>query len=106
MTPICLRTLFTFIIPPPMILYIFDRRQLGLPCTALVARAQSSLFLNYCTICCCLIMKKGAELEVIGRILSHASIGITADIYRHVRTGEMPEERFAPMNSVIDIVRH
>jgi site-specific recombinase XerD len=42
----------------------------------------------------------GAKLEVVGRILGHSSIGITADIYRHVRRGEMREEheRFAPMN--------
>lgn len=46
------------------------------------------------------MLKKGAKLEVVGRILGHSSIGITADIYRHVRTGEMHEEhtRFAPMN--------
>lgn len=46
------------------------------------------------------MLKKGAKLEVVGRILGHASIGVTADIYRHVRTGEMHEEhlRFAPMN--------
>lgn len=32
----------------------------------------------------------------------HSSIGITADIYRHVRTGEMHEEamRFAPLNGL------
>ncbi|MFC1914210.1 tyrosine-type recombinase/integrase [Chloroflexota bacterium] len=46
------------------------------------------------------MLMKGAKLEVAGRILGHSSIGITADIYRHVRTGEMHEEhrRFAPMN--------
>lgn len=46
------------------------------------------------------MLRKGAKLEVVGRILGHSSIGITADIYRHVRTGEMHEEarRFAPMN--------
>lgn len=45
------------------------------------------------------MLKAGAKLEVVGRILGHSSIGITADIYRHVRTGEMHEEhlRFAPM---------
>jgi len=44
-------------------------------------------------------LRKGAKLEVVGRILGHASIGITADIYRHVRTVEMHDEhmRFAPM---------
>jgi len=47
------------------------------------------------------MLKAGAKLEVVGRILGHASIGITADIYRHVRTEEMHEEhrRFAPMNA-------
>ena len=46
------------------------------------------------------MLRSGAKLEVVGRILGHSSIGITADIYRHVRTGEMHEEhaRFAPMN--------
>jgi hypothetical protein len=46
------------------------------------------------------MLRNGAKLEVVGRILGHASIGITADIYRHVRTGEMHEEhaKYAPMN--------
>jgi len=46
------------------------------------------------------MLRKGAKLEVVGRILGHSSIGITADIYRHVRTGEMhlEAERFAPLN--------
>jgi len=46
------------------------------------------------------MLKKGAKLEVVGRILGHSSIGITADIYRHVRTDEMHEEtrRYAPLN--------
>jgi site-specific recombinase XerD len=45
------------------------------------------------------MLRKGAKLEVVGRILGHSDIGITATIYRHVRTGEMHEEhlRFAPM---------
>ncbi len=48
------------------------------------------------------MLKKGAKLEVVGRILGHSSIGITADIYRHVRTEEMHEEtrRFAPLNGL------
>jgi len=47
------------------------------------------------------MLRNGAKLEVVGRILGHSSIGITADIYRHVRTGEMHEEarRCAPMGS-------
>ena len=46
------------------------------------------------------MLRKGAKLEVVGRILGHASIGITADIYRHVSRGEMHEEhsKYAPMN--------
>ena len=46
------------------------------------------------------MLRNGAKLEVVGRILGHSSIGITADIYRHVRTGEMHDEarRYAPMN--------
>lgn len=48
------------------------------------------------------MLRSGAKLEVVGRILGHASIGITADIYRHVSRGEMHEEhsRHAPMNGV------
>jgi len=47
------------------------------------------------------MLKSNAKLEVAGRILGHSSIGITADIYRDMRTGEMHEEhaRFAPMNT-------
>ena len=43
-------------------------------------------------------LRKGAKLEVIGRILGHSSIGITADIYRFVRVEELHTEhnRFAP----------
>jgi integrase len=46
------------------------------------------------------MLRNGAKLEVVGRILGHSSIGITADIYRHVRTGEIHEEarRCAPMS--------
>lgn len=47
-------------------------------------------------------LKQGAKLEVISRILGHASVGITADIYRHVNRGEMLSEavRFAPMPEI------
>jgi integrase len=46
------------------------------------------------------MLRGGAKLEVVGRILGHSSIGITADIYRHVSTGEMHQEhvKFAPLN--------
>jgi integrase/recombinase XerC len=44
--------------------------------------------------------KGGAKLEVVARILGHASVGVTADIYRHVAMAEVHEEhaRFAPLN--------
>ena len=46
------------------------------------------------------MLRNGAKLEVVGRILGHSGIGVTADIYRHVGTEEMHEavERFGPMN--------
>ena len=49
------------------------------------------------------MLRNGVKLEVVGRIMGHSSIGITADIYRHVRTGEMHEEarRCAPMKGVM-----
>lgn len=49
------------------------------------------------------MLKGGAKLEVVGRILGHSSIGITADIYRFVETGEMHEavERFGPQNGSV-----
>ncbi len=48
------------------------------------------------------ILEKAVQLEIVGRILGHSGIGITADIYRHVRTGELHEEakQFAPLNGV------
>ena len=51
------------------------------------------------------MLRNGAKLEVVGRILGHSSIGITADIYRHVSRGEMHEEhaRFAPMNGTKEL---
>ncbi|MFC1949721.1 hypothetical protein ACFLW0_06075 [Chloroflexota bacterium] len=44
------------------------------------------------------MLRNGAKLEVVGRILGHASIEITADVYRHVNRGEMHEEhgKYAP----------
>ena len=46
------------------------------------------------------MLRSGAKLEVVSRILGHAGVGITGDIYRHVSTGEMHEEaeRHAPLN--------
>jgi len=48
------------------------------------------------------MLKSGAKLEVVARILGHASVGVTADIYRHVAMAEVHEEhlRFAPFNGV------
>lgn len=48
------------------------------------------------------LLRDGAKLEVVSRILGHAGVGITADIYRHVRTGEMRDEVLAhgPLNGV------
>jgi len=37
-------------------------------------------------------LKNGAKLEVVSRILGHASIGITGDLYRHVDMKEMRDE--------------
>jgi integrase len=46
------------------------------------------------------MLRGGAKLEVVARILGHDSVGVTADIYRHVATAELHEEhaRFAPLN--------
>jgi site-specific recombinase XerD len=45
-------------------------------------------------------LKNGAKLEVVSRILGHASVGITGDVYRFVKSEEMhlEAERFAPLN--------
>ena len=44
-------------------------------------------------------LKAGAKLEIISRILGHSSVGITADVYRHVGRDEMHQQhdRFAPL---------
>ncbi|MFC1905182.1 tyrosine-type recombinase/integrase [Chloroflexota bacterium] len=44
------------------------------------------------------MLKAGAKLEIVSRILGHAGVGVTADVYRHVQTQELHEtaERFAP----------
>ena len=46
------------------------------------------------------MLRGSAKLEVVARILGHASVGVTADIYRHVAIAELHEEhmRFAPLN--------
>jgi integrase/recombinase XerD len=46
------------------------------------------------------MLRNGAKLEVVSRILGHTSVGVTADIYRHVMVEEMREaaQRFAPLN--------
>ena len=40
-------------------------------------------------------LQHGAKLEVVSRIIGHASVGTTADIYRHVLTSEMHETSMA-----------
>ena len=48
------------------------------------------------------LLQKGAKLEVVSRLLGHASIGLTGDIYRHVQTDEMHDTvaKFAPLQDV------
>jgi integrase/recombinase XerD len=50
------------------------------------------------------MLKDGAKLEVVSRILGHSSVGITGDIYRHVLTEEMHEavRQFGPQNGKSD----
>ena len=45
-------------------------------------------------------LRNGAKLEVISRILGHASVGITGDVYRTVKQDEIREEhtRFSPLS--------
>jgi site-specific recombinase XerD len=40
-------------------------------------------------------------MEVVGKIMGHSSIGITADIYRNVTTDELHKavEKYGPQNS-------
>lgn len=47
-----------------------------------------------------IILKNGAKLEVVSRILDHASVGITGDVYRHTDMEEMRDEvdRHGPMS--------
>jgi integrase/recombinase XerD len=44
-------------------------------------------------------LKNGAKLEVISRILGHASVGITSDTYRHVDQAEIQAEhrKYSPL---------
>ena len=46
------------------------------------------------------MLRGGAKLEIVSRILGHAGVGVTADIYRHVAMAEVHGEhlRFAPFN--------
>ena len=46
------------------------------------------------------MLRNGAKLEIVSRVLGHAGVGVTADIYRHVAMAEVHEEhlRFAPFN--------
>jgi site-specific recombinase XerD len=46
-------------------------------------------------------LRNGAKLEVISRILGHASVGITGDVYRTVKQDEIREEhmKFSPLST-------
>ncbi len=46
------------------------------------------------------MLRGGAKVEIVSRILGHAGVGVTCDIYRHVAMAEVHEEhmRFAPLN--------
>jgi integrase/recombinase XerD len=48
------------------------------------------------------MLRGGAKLEVVARILGHTSVVVTANIYRHVAVAELHEEhlRFAPLNGI------
>jgi len=47
-------------------------------------------------------LRDGAKLEVISKTLGHAGVGITGDIYRHIRAEEVREEmlRHTPLNGM------
>lgn len=38
------------------------------------------------------MLKDGAKLEVVSRLLGHSSVAITGDVYRHVDAEEMDEQ--------------
>ncbi|GAI54939.1 unnamed protein product, partial [marine sediment metagenome] len=44
-------------------------------------------------------IKNGAKLELISKILGHASVGITADVYRTVKQDEIQAEhrKYSPL---------
>ena len=46
------------------------------------------------------MLKGGAKVEIVARILGHAGVGVTCDIYRHVAAQELHGEhdRFVPLN--------
>lgn len=48
------------------------------------------------------MLKNGAKLEVVSRLLGHASVGIAGDLYRHVDADDMDEEHWehGPLNSL------
>lgn len=47
------------------------------------------------------MLEHGAKLEIVSYMLGHSSVGITADIYRHITDDEMQREhsKFAPVTS-------
>jgi len=49
-------------------------------------------------------LKNGAKIEVISRMLGHASVGITGDVYRTVQQDEIRAEhkKFSPLSFCID----
>jgi len=46
------------------------------------------------------MLRWGAKVEVVARILGHAGVGVTCDIYRHMATDKIHREhgRFVPLN--------
>jgi site-specific recombinase XerD len=52
-------------------------------------------------------LRNGARLEVVSRLLGHASIAITADIYTHIDREEIHEthKRFSPFASLMSETR-
>ena len=50
--------------------------------------------------------RSGAKLEIVAKILGHAGVGVTGDIYRHVCSAELHEtaQQFAPLNRLPPIL--